>query len=128
MTEDQYIKRIIEDYIMGCDEEVMWSKWNGTDWSGPIRACVNCSDVFWWGCADAETIEPEEIDELIVFSKEGVKNGTFCGDIMWCCKKRNKRTQKAWWDKESRREFYGPFKTWMDEVVPLTEETRGYCE
>lgn len=129
MNENEYIKRIIEDYILSCDQEVMWTKWNGKDWSGPIRACVLCSDTFYFASADAETIEPEDIDELISFSKEGDKNGSYMGDIIWCCKKRNKRVLKAYWNGTTSRPRHNTtFKNWMDKVVPLTEETKGIGE
>lgn len=115
MTEDQYIRRIIEDYIIGCDEEVMWSKWNGTDWSGPVAACVVCSDTFVWASADAEHIDPEDIDDIIEFSKEGERRGCYDGPLMWVCKKRNHHPMPQYMvDKYCDEQW----RNWLSEVVP----------
>lgn len=115
MSESEYALRIIKDYILKCDEEVMWSTYNedNKDWNGPIKACVMCSDTFAYACADAEGIRPDEIDELISFSKEGERRGCYTGDIMWVCKKRNIRPLAAWWGMKD-----AIFKNWLDEVVP----------
>ena len=50
---------------------------------------VNCSDIFAWGCADAEEITYDEVEDLW---KHYVEN-KYCGVIIWCMKKRNLQPQ-----------------------------------
>lgn len=55
---------------------------------------VLCSDVFCWGCADAEEIEYKEIPKLF---EHWEKDHVFGVDI-WCIKKRNMMPQKPVYD------------------------------
>lgn len=57
-----------------------------------VKFFVNCNDVFYWGCSDAEDIEPEEIPDLL----ECYKQTNDYGDMLWCCRKRKMRPQKPW--------------------------------
>jgi hypothetical protein len=52
---------------------------------------VDCSDVFFWGCADAEEITVEQIPELL----ECYKQSQGLGGILWCAKTRQFRPQTA---------------------------------
>lgn len=132
MSEEEYIKRIIEDYLIDCEEEVFWRRDRTKDnkygfgEKGPLRAFVNCNDWLYWAAADCEVIEPEDIDELIEFSKRGEENKTYFGDLVWVSKKRNKRPQRPQWDYKGK--VNQTLKNWIDEVVPLTDETKGYME
>ncbi len=70
-----------------------------------LKCWVNCSDVFAWGCADAENILPNEIRDLFFMVIEDNKWGA----TKWSCIKRNERPQipiekdmkldNAWCDK-----------------------------
>jgi hypothetical protein len=72
--------------------------------SGTI-VLVNVSDVFMWGCADAEDLSHEDIEPLfLMWDKDG-----FFGVVRWVCKKRNEKPQwpivrdmrkKGCWDEE----------------------------
>lgn len=55
---------------------------------------VNCSDVFVWGCADAEEVEYDEIPKLFDYWE---KDNIFGVDV-WCIKKRNMMPQKPVYD------------------------------
>ena len=46
---------------------------------------ASCNDVFAWGCADAETIDNDELVELF----EELKKDERWGSTIWVCKKRN---------------------------------------
>ena len=46
--------------------------------------CVNCSDVFMWGCADAEPANYEDIEDIY---RHWAKD-TEWGAAVWCIKKR----------------------------------------
>ena len=52
---------------------------------------LNCNDVFAWGCADAEPVAYNEVQELYTMWKADEY-----GDMKWVCKKRNMRPQRAW--------------------------------
>lgn len=68
---------------------------------------VNCNDLFYWGCADAESITVDEVPELYrTWKKEG------CVD-KWCCKKRNMQPQEP--IKEQMKKD-GKWESWMDKL------------
>lgn len=98
MTEGEYALRIIKELILGCDQEVMWTRYNeaNRDWSGPVRACINCSDTFHWASADCEDIQPEDIDDLIALCKEDEYNGA----LLWVCMKRDMPPMRAYINQE----------------------------
>lgn len=63
---------------------------------------VNCNDLFWWGCADAESIPLKELPDLLKALKESPKNG----DLLWVARKRKMRPQTPYYkyfnDKEKK--------------------------
>ena len=50
---------------------------------------VNCNDLFYWGCADAESITNDEIPKLYKLWKANKRWGV----DKWCCLKRKLRPQ-----------------------------------
>ena len=68
-----------------------WCDWEGALKPETICLFLNCNDVFAWGCADAEEIAYNEVQELYTMWK----NDKY-GDMKWVCKKRNLRPQQAW--------------------------------
>ena len=65
----------------------------------PITFFVNCDDLFYWGCADAEKITPENIDSL---EQSIIDAGAICkhgeelyGIELWCSRMRHMRPQGA---------------------------------
>lgn len=56
-----------------------------------MSLAVNCSDVFAWASADAESIESEM--ELISLTKEVIKDRIW-GSVKWVAKKRNHQPQQ----------------------------------
>ena len=62
-----------------------------------VSVYVLTSDIFVWGCADAEYIEcndGESPNEIIDLYKLGKEKG-FWGVVEWACLKRNLQPQKA---------------------------------
>lgn len=59
-----------------------------------ITLAVNCSDIFYWGSADAEFISPEELDTLWQYY---TKDSTW-GPSIWCITKRKMLPQKPVYD------------------------------
>jgi len=106
------------------------SKWDicGSLWwridgeYAPITFFVNCNDVFYWGCADAETITPENVDLLEQSMKdaEGTHQyGELYGTMLWCARVRKQRPQGAAYPDE--RELWPLF----DECGPERETGFG---
>lgn len=59
-----------------------------------VALCVNCSDVFAWGCADAEGLLYDEIQDLY---DHWIKDPSW-GAAVWCVKKRKEMPQKPVFD------------------------------
>ena len=53
---------------------------------------VNCSDIFVWGCADAENLPNNEIKNLYNFHIDPNNKGW--GSDKWCCIRRNEQPQR----------------------------------
>lgn len=80
-----------------------WYEKEGKPWQKDRTTLhVNCNDVFYWGCADAENICHGEIGDLY----EMWKKDPMWGAAAWCIKKRKQMPQgpvadrmtKAGWD------------------------------
>ena len=67
---------------------------------GAVRMYVDCSDLFFWACADAEEISFDELNDL----SEYVSISPGFGGLMWCAKKRGMRPQKPYYKLFSKAE------------------------
>jgi hypothetical protein len=68
------------------------------DDAGEVHVCLNCNDTFFWGCADAEDIEAEDLPLLQQANDELTQVlGKYhnLADILFICKKRRMRPQGA---------------------------------
>lgn len=63
---------------------------DGTTKSETLVLFVACSDLFYWGTADAETLSYSELKE---FYNAWKSQGNY-GVMRWCCIKRNLQPQK----------------------------------
>jgi hypothetical protein len=70
-----------------------------------IILMVDCSDVFVWGCQDAECVSLSDLPTLFKMYEENPK----CGDVQWVCLKRNEKPQN-------------PMVDWLKENNSWTEE------
>lgn len=60
------------------------------------RFCINCSDIFAWGYADAELVTPEDIPDLKKACDEAHAVGAFFdGPMLFCARKHGMRPQGA---------------------------------
>lgn len=67
-----------------------WYKEEGINWpEDHVSLHVNCNDVFYWACADAERITNKEIHELYEMWSKDNRWGT----AAWCIKKRKQMPQ-----------------------------------
>jgi len=78
------------------------SHWWRKDWPQDAQKttalCVDCSDVFLWGAADAEDLLHDEIEGLY---DEWLANREW-GPSLWCIKKRGRDPQKPVMDAMTR--------------------------
>ena len=82
-------------------------KVDNDQWTTVVYA--NCNDVFAWACADAETIDNDELIELFLELKKDPK----WGERIWVCKKRNLQPQSP-----IKRDMLQD-KAWTDEMEKL---------
>lgn len=78
-----------------CTEQLMW-RCDGE--YAPLTFMVNCSDVFAWACADAEIIEPGDIDDLKrAFADVRAADDCSMDEApnLWVARKRRTRPQGA---------------------------------
>lgn len=63
-----------------------------------IMICVHCSDMFFWGTADAEELTPEDLPDLQKAIQDVKTAGEFgfYGVDLWTARKRNLLPQNAW--------------------------------
>lgn len=95
MTELEFIKRVLAAFEDWWKEDVGWR----VDEDG-IRFFALCSDVFWWGSADAEDIRPEDVELLErckadLVALEGRE--PTCLPELYAARKRGMRPQGAWY-------------------------------
>jgi hypothetical protein len=93
-------ERFISDLVLSCDMV-----------AGSLS--VVCSDVFAWGCADAEPIDGDEesLTELARYMMENAK----WGSTQWACKKRNQQPQAPVAEAMKRE---GAWPKFMDCLLP----------
>jgi hypothetical protein len=85
--------------------------WRVDEEYAPITIFVNCNDLFFWGCADAEQITTENLEVLEQSYKDDERNG----GLLFCCRVRGERPQGAYYKhiKKEKRHLYdacGPEK------------------
>ncbi len=77
-------------------QECLWWRCDGE--YAPVTFFVNCNDLFFWACADAEQIELSDlpdIDRAILDAAAAVDCGHVYGLSLWPCRKRGMRPQNC---------------------------------
>ena len=59
MQELEYIRRVLSLVNPYDGDEIFWTVTDGV-----IQFQVDCSDLFYWACADCEPVTPENLSEL----------------------------------------------------------------
>lgn len=80
---------------------------------GECKLWVNCSDLFYWACADAEDFTIEDLPEFNRALAESPEHGT----LLWCCRKCGMRPQRPYYKYFSDEE-----KTLFDATGPERNE------
>lgn len=92
-TDPEYFNES-EDYLkyLLCEDMIVVNNgWWKKDWpKDKITISVICSDIFAWGCADAEDIDHCDLKEVA----EAHAKDPMWGVAAWCIKKRKQMPQK----------------------------------
>lgn len=86
MNELDYFKRAITAVCLEAGSDLLWS-----DNTGTIQPWICVNDIFWWGTADGETIEIEDLEALEAAINQAGRDGP----LLWAARKRNLRPQGA---------------------------------
>lgn len=78
---------------------------------------VVCNDIFSWGCADAEDLPLDKIEELYNMHMADRKWGA----AKWCCKQRKEKPQNPVAEAMKKD---GSWEPWMDELAPNYYSTK----
>jgi len=76
------------------------------NWTDDLDFAVNCSDVFWWGCADAEPVTDETLD---VLEQSLIDGGLQDGMPLYCSRMRKMRPQGAMYKHIENPELFNVF-------------------
>jgi hypothetical protein len=88
MTEnnlDEFVKRLL---VICAEHDVTES----ISWNTSLEFFVKCNDFFFWACADAVDILPENLE---TFRQALQDAGLICGPLLFCARERKMRPQGA---------------------------------
>lgn len=97
--------------------EDLWWRCDGE--YAPVTFLINCSDIFFWGCADAERLTPENIEifeQAHLDTKALMKHGDIWAPTLFCARVRKERPQGAAYPLDAK-ELWSLF----DECGPVRE-------
>ena len=66
----------------------------------PVTFFVNCNDIFWWGCADAEKISPETVgllEDAVADTLRVTGSSAYAGEL-FCARVRKMRPQGCFYE------------------------------
>lgn len=98
MSQLDFIMRVLDItsiHRFDCAGELTWR----TDGRyAPISFFVDCSDLFYWGCADSEPLTPENVDEFErayedLKAQFGYTMASIYGSMLFCARQRKLRPQ-----------------------------------
>ena len=74
------------------DVSLSWSRHDGAKERGSLW--INCNDFFFWGCADAEDVTPENFPVLLqAMSDADLAGDASYGGLLFCARVRQVRPQ-----------------------------------
>lgn len=79
--------------------QAIWWRCDGE--YAPITFFINCNDLFFWACADCETITPENLPILA----QAYEDSEYLGAALFCARVRKMRPQGAWYSYCDRKEW-----------------------
>ena len=109
LSEPNLVMRVLAATAFDNCEDVWW-RVDGE--YAPITLFVNCNDLFYWGCSDAEVVTEKNID---IF-EQAYKDSEDHGDLLFCCRVRKMRPQGAYYEYFSEED-----KVLFDACGPVRE-------
>lgn len=91
------------------DDYDLWWRTDGE--YAPVTMIVNCNDLFFWACADAEAITPEnivEFEQAYEDAAKAYKHGECYAQLLFCCRVRKMRPQTPYY-KHIPEQLHGLF-------------------
>lgn len=79
------LKPELDEEFNGCQAELWWDE--------DLTFDANCSDLFFWGCADSEDINEEDLPLL----RQSLEDSESHGMLLYCARKRKMRPQGAYY-------------------------------
>lgn len=95
---DDVITRVLQITAKYDDYDDLWWRTDGE--YAPVTFIVNCNDLFYWACADAEAITEANIGQLEKAYEDATTTYSFGADyaqLLFCCRVRGMRPQKAYY-------------------------------
>lgn len=99
MNKQEIAMRVLSVTAKYDEFDQIWWRTDGE--YSPVTFLVNCNDVFWWGCSDAEDINEQNIDCFeLAFEKSSsaMDVGFAYAGILFCCMSRQMRPQGAFYN------------------------------
>jgi hypothetical protein len=103
-----FVMRVLAVFAISPNDSVEYLSWRTDGQYAPITFMANCSDDFYWGTGDCETITPDNIGELEqavadVVAITGDAFGTaYFGVMLFCARLRGMRPQGASYPDDER--------------------------
>ena len=97
-TVNALVMRIFNVTAKYNDYDEIWWRTDGE--YAPVTMIVNCNDLFFWACADAEAITAENIDEFEQAYEDAAKadeHGACYAALLFCCRVRKMRPQTPYY-------------------------------
>lgn len=96
MQDFDFVIKVLKIFEQNDDcESLLWSFDNEEN----ISFFVNCSDLFFWACADAQEVTEENVSVLAKAyedAKKAYEFGECYGSTLFCCRTRGMRPQKPY--------------------------------
>lgn len=109
-------------------DSLLWSPANqpgpfmtygGLPGRGPVRFMVNCSDTFYWACADAEDVDlPGDLESLRTAAAEFPDEDW---PLLWVCRKRAMQPMPLYMKKLHPEDV--PFRRALEAAGPTPESS-----
>jgi hypothetical protein len=99
MSKSDFILEVLQLTAMFPNDLCSELMWRCDREYAPITFFINCSDLFYWGCADGETVTKENIHIL----RESIKDlapyalNRQDASLLFCCRVRKMRPQGAFY-------------------------------
>lgn len=122
MANFEYTRDVLDFFAkLDLREELLWHVKDGM-----INFSVMCSDLFAWGCADAEPIRPEDLKllQLCKFDLLQFGSESLCRYLapLFAARKRGMRPMRLWLELLARGDYHTPDRRSAEDVAKWIEQ------